>query len=120
MKTSVITLAAALLASGAAFAGEADPSGQFALQIAGQRTRAEVNAEAVGAIAAGQLRPSNAHASAYVQPQLNSTTTRAQVVAEYIANREEALAMSGEDSGSAYLAKAGHAVRTNEYLAKAR
>ena len=50
MKKSLLSLAAVALVSGAAFAGEADPAGQFALQIAGQRTRADVNAEAVDAI----------------------------------------------------------------------
>jgi hypothetical protein len=120
MSKSLITLAAALIATGAAFAGEADPSGQFALQIPGQRTRAEVNAEVVSAVAAGQLRPSNPHASAYVQPQVHSTQTRQQVVAEFLADREEAQALNSEDSGSAYLARAGNAVRANQYLANAQ
>ena len=119
MKKSLITLAA-VLAAGAAFAGEVDPAGQFATQIEGQRTRAEVNAEAVAAIAAGKLRPSNTHASAYVQPKLESTTTRAEVVADFLAHRDEVAAFTSEDSGSAYLAKAGNAVRTNQYLARAQ
>ena len=117
MKKSLLSLAALTLVSGAVFAGEADPSGQFALQIAGQRTRAEVNAETVGAIAAGQLRPSNPHASAYVQPVLNTATTRTQVVGEFLANRGEAVAMTGEDSGAAYLAKLGNQSADREYLA---
>ena len=117
MNKSLLSLAAIALVSGAAFAGEADPSGQFALQIAGQRTRAEVNAEAVNAVAAGKLRPSNPHASAYVQPALNTTTTRAQVVGEFLANRDEAAAMAGEDSGSAYIAKLGTPSAYREYLA---
>jgi hypothetical protein len=117
MKKSLLSLAAIALVSSAAFAGEADPSGQFALQIAGQRTRAEVNAEAVSAVAAGKLRPSNPHASASVQPALNSTTTRAQVVAEFLANRDEAVAMTGEDSGAAYIAKLGTPSAYHEYVA---
>jgi hypothetical protein len=117
MKKSLLTLAAVALVSGAAFAGEADPSGQFALQIASQRTRADVNAEAVAAVAAGQLRPSNPHASEHVQPVLNTTTTRAQVVAEFLANRDEAAALASEDSGSAYLAKLGNQGVYREYLA---
>lgn len=120
MKKSLITLAAVAMVSGAAFAGEADPSGQFALQIDSTRTRAEVQAEANAAVAAGKLRPSNPHASAYVQPALNSTTTRAQVVADFLRNRDESVALTGEDSGSAYLAKAGNATRANEYFANAR
>ena len=117
MKKSLLSLAAIALVSGAAFAGEADPSGQFALQIDGQRTRAEVNAEAVGAVGAGKLRPSNPHASAYVQPALNTATTRAQVVAEFLAKRDEAAAMASEDSGAAYLAKLGNQSAYREYLA---
>src|SRR5438045_6580798 len=119
MKKSLLSLAAIALVSGAAFAGEVDPSGQFALQIGGQRTRAEVNAEAVAGVARGAFRPSNPHGSAYVQPVLNTTTTREQVVAEFLADREEATAMTGEDSGSAYLAKAGNAHRDHQYLAGA-
>jgi hypothetical protein len=80
MKKSLLTLAAVALVSGAAFAGEADPSGQFALQIQGQRTRAEVNAEAVAAVAdnARSFGP----AIWKVQPQLKSTVDAAAVRAE--------------------------------------
>lgn len=119
MKKTLITLAA-VLAAGAAFADGADPAGQFAVQVQSQRTRADVNAEAVAAVAAGKLRPSNPHPSAYVQPKLTSTTTRAEVVGEFLAHREEALAMTGEDSGSTYYAKAGNLVPANEYLANAK
>lgn len=119
MKKSLIALAA-VLAAGVTFAGEADPAGQFATQIDGQRTRAEVKAEAVAAIAAGKLRPSNPHASATVQPKLDSSTTRADVVADFLAHRAESEAFTGEDSGSAYLAKAGRTVRTTQYLATAQ
>ena len=117
MKKSLITLAAVALVSSAAFAGEADPAGQYAAQITGERTRAEVNAEAVAGVARGAFRPSNPHASEHVQPVLNTTTTRAQVVAQFLADRDEALAMTSEDSGSAYLAKAGNVHRDREYLA---
>jgi hypothetical protein len=119
MKHSLIALAAVAVtvASGAAFAQDADPSGQFALQIDSSRTRAEVHAEAVAAVARGALRPSNPHASAHVQPVLDSTTTRAQVVAAFLASREEAAAMTGEDSGATYLAKAAHGKASHEYLA---
>src|SRR5690242_17890045 len=114
---SLLTLAAVAALSTAAFAQDADPSGQFALQIDGQRTRAEVQAEAVAAVARGALRPSNPHASAYVQPVLNTTTTRAQVVGDFLAAREEAAALTGEDSGSAYLAKATYAQPVRQYAA---
>ncbi len=79
MKKSLLAIAAVVAAAGA-FAGEADPSGQFALQIEGQRTRAEVNAEAVAAV----------HDNAYstgpaiwkVQPKLKSTVDAAAVRAQ--------------------------------------
>jgi hypothetical protein len=118
MKKQLLAIAAlATIASGAAFAGEADPSGQFALQINSTRTRAEVQAEAVAAVARGALRPSNPHPSAYVQPVLKSDTTRSQVTAEFLASRDEVAALTGEDSGSTYLAKATHAQPAREYLA---
>ena len=122
MKHSLIALAAvaATIASGAAFAQDADPSGQFALQVHSSRTRAAVQAEANAAVARGALRPSNPHASAHVQPVLDTTTTRAQVVAEFLASRDEVAAMTGEDSGSTYLAKSTHGQPAHDYLAAAR
>jgi hypothetical protein len=71
MKKSLLAIAAVVAAAGA-FAGEADPSGQFALQIEGQRTRAEVNAEAVAAVQSGATAPSSIPASSKVQPQVKS------------------------------------------------
>jgi len=79
MNKSLLTLAAVALVSASAFAGEADPSGQFALQTDSTRTRAEVKAEAVAAVARGATRPSNPHASASVQPPLQ-TSVEARVV----------------------------------------
>jgi hypothetical protein len=83
MKNSLIALAAvATLVSGAAFAGEADPSGQFALQIEGSRTRAEVQAEAFAAVQAGNTKPSAIPTGSKVQAPMKSTvearTVRAQ------------------------------------------
>ncbi|HUR89771.1 MAG TPA: DUF4148 domain-containing protein [Ramlibacter sp.] len=120
MNKSLITLAAVAAFSGAVFAQDADPSGQFALQIQSSRTRADVQAEAVAAVARGALRPSNPHASASVQPVLNSSTTRSDVVAQFLADREEATAMVAEDSGSSYLARAGAVHNVHEYLAANR
>ena len=83
MKNSLIALAAfATIASSAAFAGEADPSGQFAMQIEGSRTRAEVNAEAVAAVKAGATRPSAIPASSKVQERVNSTVEASVVRAQ--------------------------------------
>ncbi|HUR89770.1 MAG TPA: DUF4148 domain-containing protein [Ramlibacter sp.] len=74
MKNSLLALAAfATLASGAVFAGEADPSGQYALQIEGSRTRAEVQAEAFAAVQAGTTKPSAIPASSKVQEPVNSS-----------------------------------------------
>ena len=79
---SMAMAAVATLVSGAAFAGEADPSGQFAVQIEGSRTRAEVQAEAVAAVQAGNTKPSAIPTSSKVQERVNSTlearTVRAQ------------------------------------------
>jgi predicted polyphosphate/ATP-dependent NAD kinase len=116
MMKPVIALAIGVSASWAVFAMDPDPSGQFALQIAGERTRADVRSEAIAAVSAGQLRPSNPDASAYVQPMLSSTKTRAQVEAEFRAKRAEATALTSEDSGSAYLANSGAARRMTEYV----
>jgi hypothetical protein len=101
MKTSSILLAAALATAGfAAQADEADGS-QFALQFNGTRTRAEVQAELAQYKQAGvnpwsiQYNPLNSFRSA---------KTRAQVQAEYLADRDAVAAFTAEDSGSAYLA----------------
>jgi curli biogenesis system outer membrane secretion channel CsgG len=91
MKTSLLTLAA--FACSAAFAGgEADPSGQFALPQA-NATRTQGQPESTG----------------YAQaPGTQPLKTRAQVKAEFLADRDQSLALTGEDSGSVYLAKAAN------------
>ena len=81
MKKPLLVIAALVAAAGA-FAGEADPAGQFAQQIEGQRTRAEVNAEAVAAVAAGATAPSAIPASSKVQPRVTSTLEAAAVRAQ--------------------------------------
>jgi hypothetical protein len=115
---SLFAIAAfAAVASGAAFAGDVDPSQQYALQFQGSRTRAEVNAEAVAAVAGGNTQPSATPAIQRPQPVLTSGQTRAQVQAEFLADREEATAMTAEDSGAAYLAKLATVRNTNQYFA---
>jgi hypothetical protein len=115
---SLFAIAAfAAIASGAAFAGDADPSQQYALQFQGSRTRAEVNAEAVAAVAAGNTQPSATPAIQRPQPVLTSGQTRGRVQAEFMADREEATAMTAEDSGSAYLAKFATVRNPNQYFA---
>jgi hypothetical protein len=87
-------------------AGEADlsagPSGQV-VQSQAARTRADVQAE----LAQYQKAGVNPWSIRYNQlAGFQSTKTRAEVRAEYLAERNEVAAMNGEDSGSAYLAQA--------------
>jgi hypothetical protein len=81
MKKSLLAIVAVVAAAGA-FAGEVDPAGQFAQQIEGQRTRAEVNAEAVAAVSTGAVSPSSIPSGSKAQPQIKSSvdirTVRAQ------------------------------------------
>ena len=97
-----LTLSALLLA---AFAGNAladDPT-VVNEHFTGAKTRAEVNAELAAYRAAGV----NPWSTSY-QPlkYFKSATTREAVVADYLASRNEVNALTGEDSGSAYLAQA--------------
>jgi hypothetical protein len=90
-------------------AGEADlsagPSGQVTAQSQA-RTRADVQAE----LAQYQKAGVNPWSIRYNQlAAFHSTKTRAEVRAEYLAERNEVAAMNGEDSGSAYLAQAAAA-----------
>lgn len=116
-KKSLIPLAAITALSTAAFAGDPDPSGQFALQLQNSRPRAEVRADLDCALAQGQVRARITPASSWVQPAVHSTQTRAEVTAEYLASRDEVAAMTGEDSGSMLLAKSGATQGDHEYLA---
>ena len=104
MKRNTLTLALAGLLAVAGLAAHAetpDPSGQYAISIASTRTRAEVQAELK------QFRQSGVNPWADEYDQLadfRGTKTRAQVREEFLANRDEAKAMTAEDSGAAYLA----------------
>jgi hypothetical protein len=72
------------------------------------RTRAEVNAD-LGAYKASGVNP---WATSY-QPlkYFHSTATRQAVTADFLASRNEVRALTGEDSGSAYLAQVrGHGI----------
>ena len=98
-----IALASIVLAS--AFAGSAfaespiygnDP-------FTGVKTRAEANAE----LAAYKKAGVNPWSTQYNPLKyFKSTTTREAVVSAYLMSRDEVHALSGEDSGSAYLAQA--------------
>jgi hypothetical protein len=104
---SILAIAAfAALASVGAQAGEADlsagPSGQVTVQQ-GARTRADVQAE----LAQYQKAGVNPWSIRYNQlAAFHSAKTRDEVRAEYLAERNEVAAMTGEDSGSAYIAQA--------------
>jgi len=97
-----LTLSALLLA---AFAGNAladDPT-VVNDHFTSTKTRAEVLAELQAYRASGV----NPWATSY-QPlkYFQSATTREAVVADYLASRNEVHALTGEDSGSAWLAQA--------------
>ena len=65
------------------------------------RTRDDVNAD----LAAYQKSGVNPWATSYNPlASFQSTKTRAEVTADYLASRDEVNALTGEDSGSAYLA----------------
>ena len=104
MKRNSLSLALAgllALAAVAAHAETPDPSGQYAIRVASTRARAEV----LGELKQFQQSGVNPWADEYDQlADFRGTKTRAQVQAEFLANRDEAKAMTAEDSGAAYLA----------------
>lgn len=100
---SKLFVIAAIAASsvGAAFADEADGS-QNVLAFHGDRTRAEVQAELQQYRQAGV----NPWSTSYNQlGGFRSEKTRADVRTEFLASRDEAAALKGEDSGATYLAQ---------------
>ena len=92
----------ALLLAGFAGSALADDPTVVNETFTSTRTRAEVNAELAAYRAAGV----NPWATSY-QPlkYFRSATTRESVVADFLASRGEVRALTGEDSGSAYLAQ---------------
>jgi hypothetical protein len=101
MNRSSLLVAALSLAAFAAHADDADPSGQFAASAAGTATRAEIQAQLANYKQAGV----NPWSTSYNPlKSFQSTRTRAEVQAEYLASRDAVAAMTREDSGSAYLA----------------
>ena len=99
-------IASVLLVSAAYFAGNAyaDDITIDPVVFEGQRTRAEVQAELAQYQAAGV----NPWSTRYDPlKQFRGTRSRADVAAEYVASRAEVAALTGEDSGSHYLAEAG-------------
>jgi hypothetical protein len=113
MKSTRLLFVAAL--SAAAFAAQADAfdAPERAQQFNGSKTRAEVQAELQQYRQAGV----NPWSSSYNPlAGFQGGRTRAQVQAEYLASRNAVAAMTGEDSGSAYLA-ARNPVATGRQLA---
>jgi len=80
----------------------------------GSKTRAEVQAEL-----AQFKRAGTSPWSTQYNPlaKFQSTKSRAEVVAEYTAARDEVAALNSEDSGSAYLEQAGRQVSPSTTLA---
>ena len=109
-----LVLASACIAAGTAFAGELTDDPQ---PFVSTLTRAQVMEELNQFRAAGV----NPWANDYDQlAQLHSTSTRADVKADYFAARKSVAAFNGEDSGSAYMARMAGAQprRANTELAR--
>lgn len=80
MNTRFLIAAAtlAVAASGIARADDADPRGQYAHQIDGQRTRAEVMAEAAKIPATRSLEPNGSRVLVVPKSELKAQTVRAE------------------------------------------
>jgi len=97
MNRSIAIAAIAFAAASSAFAE--GPIADTTPFVAAQ-TRSEVQAE-LQQYKAARVNP---WSTSYNQLRgFQSTTTRAQVTADYLKSRNEAAALTGEDSGSAYL-----------------
>jgi hypothetical protein len=101
-----IALVVAAAATGNAFADDITID---TTPFASTRSRAEVQAELTQHKQSGTSVWSNQYNPL---AKFNSNRSRAQVAAEYIAARGEVAALTGEDSGSAYLARDDGAVDT--------
>jgi hypothetical protein len=112
------TIASILAVTAAAFAGNAlaDDITIDTTPFTSTKSRAEVRAELA------QYRQAGVNPwSTQFNPlrQFRSAKTREQVVADYVAARDEVAALNGEDSGSAYLAQAqGRTVDASTTLAR--
>lgn len=98
-------LAIAAVAALAGAAARADDITIDTTPFQSTRTRADVLSELA------QFRRAGPNPWAMTYDQLrgfSSSTTRAQVQAEYLAQRDQVAAMTGEDGGSAYFAQRVH------------
>jgi hypothetical protein len=109
-------IASILLVSAAAFGvnAYADDITIDNTPFQGQRTQAEVQAELAQYKAAG-VNPWSTQYNPL--KQFRSVRSRADVVAEFAASRAEVAALTGEDSGSGYLAQAGSRTGVSATLA---
>jgi len=98
------TIAIAILAAAAAAAGNAfaDDITMDTTPFVPSRSRAQVQTELAQYKQAGV----NPWSNSYNQLRgFASSTTREQVAADYVASRQQVAAFTGEDSGSAFLAR---------------
>lgn len=109
-------IAIALVAATAAGTAFAENYAEYNnLPFDSSRTRAEVQAELAGFKASGV----NPWSRSYSQlAGFESQKSRADVVGEYIAARDRVAAMTGEDSGSAYLARNKQAQPSGDRFAR--
>lgn len=102
MNRTTLALAVVLsLAGFAAHADDADPSGQFAASAGTPVTRAQVQSD----LAAYKKAGVNPWSTSYNPlASFQGQKTREQVRNEFLASRNAVSALTGEDSGSAFLA----------------
>jgi hypothetical protein len=101
MKLSHLVFATLSLAAVAAHADDADPSGQFALRVGSDASRAQVQSQ----LADYRQARVNPLATSYNPLRsFQGTRSREEVRAEYLASRAAVAAMTAEDSGSNFLA----------------
>ena len=107
MNRSALVIAAVLSTAGfAAHAESPHPSGQFAHPVT-QQAEPQAASQGERSKSAHQAAPGNSANpwSTRYNPldSFRSERSRAEVTAEYIANRDRVSAFTGQDSGSAYL-----------------
>jgi hypothetical protein len=111
---AIAIIAASAAAAGSAFAEDYNSHNPV---FEGSRTRSEVQAELAQFKQSGKNPWSNRYNPL---AEFRSDKTRAQVVGEYIAARDRVAAFTGEDSGSAYLARNGAAVDSQRFASQSR
>jgi hypothetical protein len=102
---AAVAIALASVAAGQAFAQPLGQEGGQVDSFASTKTRDQVYAELVQFRADYPVSPWSFRYNPLAT--FKSTQTRAEVTAAYVADRDEVAALTGEDSGSAFLAHAG-------------